>query len=281
MAFLDADVTTDDPAWFADLLWHFDDPRVGLVAPRVRGEIGSPIDLGDQPARIRAGTRVSYVPAAALVVRVDALDDIGGFDERLRFGEDVDLVWRLDEAGWRCRYEPAVIVRHRPRAGWRDWIGQRIGYGSSAAPLARRHPGALAPLRMSPWSLGAWLLAIVGRPALAGAVGGGSAVALIPKLPTVPGGAAFRLAALGNLRAGHQLARAIRRAWLPLVAIAALRSRAARRALFASLVAVDHPLEIVDDLAYCVGVWRSMWAERTAAPIVPDVRSWPGRPGRR
>ena len=54
VAFLDADVATPDPDWLERLLWHFDDPQVGLVAPRVHGERGSPLDLGDQPARIRA-----------------------------------------------------------------------------------------------------------------------------------------------------------------------------------------------------------------------------------
>ena len=34
---------------------------------------------------------------------------------------------------------------------------------------------------------------------------------------------------------------------------------------------------IVDDLAYGVGVWRGMIAERDPAPIVPRFTSWPGR----
>jgi mycofactocin glycosyltransferase len=88
VAFLDADVSTPDPHWVTGLLWHFDDPRVALVAPRVGGEASSPLDLGEEPARVRAGTRVSYVPGAALVVRLDAFDAIGGFDEQLRRGAD-------------------------------------------------------------------------------------------------------------------------------------------------------------------------------------------------
>ncbi len=120
IAFVDADVDTFDQlgagSWMLPLLGHFDDPLVGLVAPRVCGEPGSPLDLGARPARVRAGTRVSYVPAAAVVVRAAAFDAVGGFDEALRLGEDVDLVWRLDQAGWRCRYEPSAVVWHHPRA---------------------------------------------------------------------------------------------------------------------------------------------------------------------
>jgi mycofactocin system glycosyltransferase len=287
VAFVDADVSL--PAgWLGPLLPHFTDERVGLVAPRVRTPAGqgsiaryerdrSPLDLGPEPARVRGGTRVSYVPAAAIVCRVDALHEIHGFDEGLRFGEDVDLVWRLDEAGWRCRYEPASEVLHDPRSTWGGWLRQRVGYGSSAAPLARRHRGALAPIRMSGWSVAAWVLAVAGRPVSGMVVGAGSAAALIRKLPDVPPRAAFRLAATGNLHAGDQISNAIRRVWWPLLALAAIRSRTARRALLAAALAARHPLRLADDVAYSVGVWRGMAAERTLAPLMPEISSWPGR----
>ena len=232
VAFVDADVELPD-AWLQPLLGHFDDPRVAAVAPRVvtedRGGAMSryehehgPLDMGSQPARVRAGTRVSYVPAAVLICRVDALRSIGGFDTDLRFGEDVDLVWRLDEAGWRCRYDPTVVVHHEPRPDWRAWVVQRIGYGSSAAPLATRHRGRLAPLRTSGWSLACWSLAAGGAPLAAVAVGVGSAAALVPKLADVPPRVSFRLAAVGNLHAGEAIASAVRRAWLPIVALVAI-----------------------------------------------------------
>lgn len=286
VAFVDADVVLPD-GWLEPLLGHFDDPHVGLVAPRVATarRIGTisryehrhgPLDMGAQPARVRAGTRVSYVPAAAIVCRVDAVRAVGGFDTDLRFGEDVDLVWRLDEAGWRCRYDPSVVGHHEPRRDWRSWLAQRVDYGSSAAPLAKRHRGRLAPLRLSGWSLACWSLAVLGAPFVGAAVGVGSAAALVPKLSDVPPRAAFRLAAVGNLRAGEAIAAAVRRAWLPIVAVAALRSRLARRILVASLVAARNPIVVLDDAAYCLGVWTGMARERTLDPIVPEIASWPG-----
>jgi mycofactocin glycosyltransferase len=292
VAFVDADVVLPDdgPAgWLEPLLGHFDDPRVAAVAPRVatvdRAESISsyehdhgPLDMGPQSARVRAGTRVSYVPAAVLVCRVDALRSIGGFDGSLRFGEDVDVVWRLDEAGWRCRYDPSVVVHHEPRPDWRAWFAQRVGYGSSAAPLAQRHPGRLAPLRTSGWSIACWSLVALGAPIAGTAVGIGSAAALVPRLPDVPPRVSFRLAAVGNLRAGDAIASAVRRAWLPIVVLAAVRSRVARRVLVACLIAARHPTVALDDAAYCVGVWTGMARERTLDPIVPEIASWPGRP---
>ncbi len=287
VAFVDADVELPD-GWLDALLPHFDDDRVGLVAPRVRSRLGSsrleryehaesPLDLGDRPARVRAGSRVPYVPAAALVCRVDALTDVGGFDETLRFGEDVDLVWRLDEAGWRVRYEPLTTVTHEPRSGWRDWFRQRVGYGSSAAALARRHPGALAPLRMSGWSLGAWGVGVGVNPIAGVAIAAGSAVALVRRLPDLPPREAFRLAWFGNVHAGGQIAAAVRRVWWPIVVVAAVRSRFARRTLLLSVMAARHPVKVVDDVAYSVGVWRGVLAEGTIDPIVPTISSWPGR----
>ena len=284
VAFVDGDVELP-PDWLTVLLPHFDDPLVALVAPRVT-TIGhsaieryesahSPLDLGADAARIRAGTRVGYVPAAAILCRVDALREVGGFDAALRFGEDVDLVWRLDEAGWRCRYEPAVEVHHAARPDWAAWVRQRIDYGSSSALLARRHPGALAPLRMSGWSVASWLLVTIGRPLLGATVAVGSASTLVRKLPDVPAREAFRLAAVGNLRAGDQIADAIRRAWWPLLALAAWRSTTARRALVGAAIAARNPVRLVDDIAASIGVWKGVLSQRAAGPLVPQIVSWP------
>ena len=174
VAFIDTDVDIDETA-LAPLLAHFDDPRVALVAPRIRPAQAagclaayerrhSPLDRGVEPGRIAPTTRVSFVPAAVIVCRTAAVRDIGGFDASLRFGEDVDLVWRLVAAGHRCRYEPSVVAGHQVRPTMGSWWRQRVGYGSSAAPLARRHPGALAPFRMSGWSAAGWASVAAGFP---------------------------------------------------------------------------------------------------------------------
>jgi hypothetical protein len=74
------------------------------------------------------------------------------------------------------------------------------------------------------------------------------------------------------------VAQAVTRAWLPLVGVAALRSRTARRVLAASLVVRGRPpLRLLDDAAYCAGVWTGCWRARTLAPLRPRLGSWPGR----
>lgn len=277
IAFVDADVELLDDigvqCWLTPLLPHFDDDRVGLVAPRVAGEPGSPIDLGTQSARIRAGTRVSYVPGAAIVMRTSAFDAVGGFDEQMRFGEDVDLVWRLDAAGWACRYEPASTVWHEPRRSERDRLRQHVGYGTSAAPLALRHPRKLSPVRTNGWTASAWVLGVLGHPIAGAALATGSAAALVPRLTDVPPATSLRLAMTGHLAAARQFASAIRRVWWPIVAIAAVVSRRAR-VVAVGAVALD-PEAALHDVAYGWGVWKGMIAHRTLRPIVPRLTRWP------
>ena len=105
------------------------------------------------------GRKVAYVPSAALVVRRGALP-VDPFDAALRYGEDVDLIWRLQDAGWRVRYEPDVVVYHEER----DRVRRRFRYGTSAAPLASRHPGRVGHVVLRPWPMATLVLLAARRP---------------------------------------------------------------------------------------------------------------------
>ncbi|MGF7235333.1 MAG: mycofactocin biosynthesis glycosyltransferase MftF [Frankia sp.] len=308
VAFLDSDVV---PAvgWLDGLLAHLADPCVAAVAPRVPSRPGpsareryehthSPIDMGTRPAAARPGARLSYVPAAALVLRRELDGRPVGIDPSMRYGEDVDLVWRLAEAGWVIRYEPATTVTHRPRGSWPAWAAQRIDYGSSAAGLARRHPAPLRPLTGAGPTLATWLLAAAGQPVAASVVAGivtGRLARRVARVgvegPSVPLIAAS-FVARGHLHTAHAVADVVRRGWLPLVPLAFLTGPRATRGWVLLAVTVlpalrdyraERPdmgvvpygaLRLVDDAAYCVGVWRGCWAERTVRPLVPAVK-WP------
>jgi mycofactocin glycosyltransferase len=298
VAFLDAGVAVA-PGWLAMVLSHFADERTAIVTPRVRSTVGprlleryerarSPLDLGPVSGRVRARTRIGHVPSAVMVARVDVLRALGGFDATLRYGEDVDLAWRVDQTGARVRYEPSAEVTHRPRSSWSAWMRQRVSYGSAAAPLAKRHRGALAAVSVSTMSTAGWLASLSGVPV--GAVAsaplaiGASAFKLRRKIPSLSATDALSLAVQGHIGAGQQLASAVRRTCWPLVALLSLRSRTARRALAASVLvtALDwrgdarriDPVQYValralDDAAYGAGVWRGMLAHRTVAPLKP------------
>ncbi|WP_206330722.1 glycosyltransferase [Modestobacter sp. KNN46-3] len=60
---------------------------------------------------------VLFGTGAAMFVRKDVYETVGGFDERFfMFYEDVDLGWRLNLLGWRVRYVPDSIAFHKHHA---------------------------------------------------------------------------------------------------------------------------------------------------------------------
>lgn len=304
VAFVDSDMVLDADT-LPLLLRHFGDPRVGLVAPRIAGlepEGGpnwitryeaarSSLDLGAEPANVRPGARVSWLPAACLVARTDAIGT--GFTPGMRVAEDVDLVWRLCESGWRVRYEPAVDARHEHRRTVVDWLGRKAFYGTGADDLAARHGDTVAPAVFTPWTLvfvGA-LLAQRGWsvPVAAGAAAV-AAVRIGSRLRPTPdrAGIAVRLTGLGALAATAQTAELLTRHWWPVAAVGSLVSRRLRRATVVAAVAdavYEHRrtetgmgllsfgvARRLDDLAYGAGVWWGALRARSIRALRPVVR---------
>ncbi len=57
---------------------------------------------------------VEWVPGCALLMRREALEDVGLFDERFfAYHEDVDWCTRARARGWRIVFAPDSVVRHR------------------------------------------------------------------------------------------------------------------------------------------------------------------------
>ncbi len=298
VAFVDSDCAPS-PGWLAPLLAHLADPLVAAVAPRIVGtaddswagrytrERGS-LDLGDLPARVMPRSRIAYVPSAALVVRRVALDDVGvAFDETLRVGEDVDLVWRLADAGWRIRYEPSVHVTHREPATWPQLLLRRFRYGTSAGPLARRHPDAISPLVLHPWPALTVAAALSRRPLVAAGTAGIGVAAMARTLRTADVPTSGLLPAMAN---------AVRQTWLGLgryltqfAAPVLLAGLCARRTRFAAAaLLLGPPLaawvprraldpvrftlgSLADEIAYGTGVWVGSARARTMHAVRPVV----------
>ena len=93
---------------------------------------------------------VDWATGAALLVRRDAFEAAGGFDER--FGmhmEEIDLCWRLRRAGWRVRVAPASRVYHLGGASLPQGDPRKafLNYRNGLAMLAKNLPDrALGPV---------------------------------------------------------------------------------------------------------------------------------------
>lgn len=57
---------------------------------------------------------VDYVVGACLLIRREAFEDIGGFDENyFMYAEEVDLCFRMKRKGWEVWYQPQAEIYHR------------------------------------------------------------------------------------------------------------------------------------------------------------------------
>jgi glycosyltransferase involved in cell wall biosynthesis len=72
-----------------------------------------------------------------------ALEAAGGFDESLERNQDYELNIRLRQAGGTVWFDPALVVRYRPRGSLHALARQYFQYGQWKREVLRRHPGSL------------------------------------------------------------------------------------------------------------------------------------------
>lgn len=130
-----------------DSAWRFPTPLVSLLGLATLGRLGVKQSDGDAPRR------VDWVMGAAIVLRREALAEVGLFDEGFfLYSEEVDLQFRLRQAGWEVHYLPDVTVVHhesqfsaeiperRINEMWRSrhryWRKHHSGAGARIAALA-------------------------------------------------------------------------------------------------------------------------------------------------
>ncbi len=116
----------------------------------------------------------------------EAFQRLGGFDERMMAGEDIDLSWRAQLAGYRLSFAHRASVEIAERPDLRSLARQQYRYGVSSGQLFRRYgtAGMARPSLLHAAGTWAWLL-----------------LALVPALRT--GGGRGRWVATAALRCGR------------------------------------------------------------------------------
>jgi mycofactocin glycosyltransferase len=298
VACVDTDVMATSQQ-IASLAAYVINTPVGAVAPRITCTDNqtfisefeshhSPLDLGPIPALVRPMSRVSYLPATVLVCNVQTLRNVGGFDDSIRMGEDVDLVWRLIENGVHCRYVPSIECPHTPRSSIRRMLKQRYDYGTSAALLDQRHPRAASPLRANALLLTTATTVLMGYLYFAVILTVPTMVYFMISLrsTSVPISSRVLLAWKGLFSTTRLLSLAIMRAWWPLFFIASFVSlRLGVMLTFSAFVPPmigllrnkpNYPIRyllirILENLAYGLGVWAGAIRARSLGCLLPMI----------
>jgi mycofactocin glycosyltransferase len=145
--------------------------RCGVIAGEVIGDDSQPETLA-RWARSRRGMMARFHVdgprpagiAGNLMLRREVLEEVGGWEEQARSEADVDLCWRVQDAGWTLEYRAGATVAHgdptRLVAVWRQawmygsgkrWLRER--WGSAAEP-----PPVIAPLVRAVGGALVWML---------------------------------------------------------------------------------------------------------------------------
>ncbi|MDQ3119686.1 MAG: glycosyltransferase [Verrucomicrobiota bacterium] len=166
LIFYNDDVEPNQPDWIQELIEQLEDPAVGAVAPKmlyengkiqhaglvtgVRGLVGTachqwPGDSADYTNFAQSLRNVSALSAACLAMRREDFFRLGEFDaiNTPIAHSDLDLCFKVREAGLRCVYTPFVTMTHRGHAsiGVVEAEGRTAPTGKASVYLLQRWAG--------------------------------------------------------------------------------------------------------------------------------------------
>jgi GT2 family glycosyltransferase len=159
VAYIDDDACPD-PDWLAFLAHAFETtdwaavggpnvpwPGAGEVAQCVANAPGGPTHV------LLSDTEAEHIPGCNMAFRRSALEATKGFDPQFHAaGDDVDMCWRLLDAGERIGFHPGASVWHHRRRTIGAYIRQQRGYGRAESLLERKWPAKYSPAGHVDWS---------------------------------------------------------------------------------------------------------------------------------
>ncbi len=146
IAYTDSDCYAD-PHWLTHLVHQFQCTAAAAVGgPNLTPEDGwlaaCVAAAPGQPTHVLESDQVAeHIPGCNMAFRREALAVINGFDPQYtKAGDDVDVCWRLQQAGYWIAFAPGAFVWHHRRQNPRAFLRQQAGYGEAEALLRFKHP---------------------------------------------------------------------------------------------------------------------------------------------
>lgn len=158
LAYTDDDCIADED-WLKYLALGFEDPQwVAAGGPNIPPEPRNRTEAvvgaaPGAPAHVLLTDReAEHLPGCNLAIRKTALAAMGGFRAQYRVaGDDVDVCWRLREAGGKLHFVPGAMVWHHRRYTVGAYFRQQRGYGRAEALLMKDHPERFGSLGGARW----------------------------------------------------------------------------------------------------------------------------------
>ncbi|NCW27617.1 MAG: hypothetical protein EBV83_04885 [Verrucomicrobia bacterium] len=121
-------------------------PAQGPIPAAVAACPGAPTHV------LLSDTEAEHIPGCNMAYWKSVLEEIGGFDPEFRTaGDDVDLCWRLMQAGHRVGFSPSALVWHHRRFTMQAYFRQQKGYGEAEAMLRFKHMQYFDPQGSARW----------------------------------------------------------------------------------------------------------------------------------
>lgn len=143
VAFTDADCRVD-PDWLGAIVAPLEDPRVGIAGGTIRAlpQAGEIERFGEVIHDHRKAIEVFKPPYAISMnwaSRRAVLEELGGFDERFRHHEDVDLSYRMAQASYTLAFAPAAVVFHRNEDHLAGLFREGFAHGFHSVVANKQH----------------------------------------------------------------------------------------------------------------------------------------------
>lgn len=105
---------------------------------------------------------LAEVSGGNMAVQRQAFDRVGGFDEAMLIGQDIDFAWRVQLSGGTVGFSATSVVHYRFRLGWR-YFSRYVQYGHAQTDHYDRFRSMGMPRH--PWSgMARLFLAVVSWP---------------------------------------------------------------------------------------------------------------------
>ena len=157
VAYTDSDCVVD-PDWLTYLAYKFQEGFVAVGGPNFPPPedtlVPSAVAVSPGgPTHVLVNDDVAeHIPGCNMAFLKTKLEEINGFDVAYTAaGDDVDLCWRLQNAGYTIGFSPAAMVWHFRRNTVRAYLKQQMGYGKAEAMLFFKHPLHFNLLGQSRW----------------------------------------------------------------------------------------------------------------------------------